>query len=129
MLLLCSFVAKAQQIDSIYVNLYTDSLKKGTYNYINVDGLLKNGRYLPLDSNTIAFSASAGKFFGNSLFIPAEFAEKKITIKVVLKKRPALFRVFEIWVKQMPDGPLKNLDDTMKEIKGKAAEKKKPQKK
>ena len=71
--------AKAQKIDSIYVNLYTDSLKKGTYNYINVDGLLSNGRYLPLDSSQISFTASAGKFSGNSLWVEPDFANEKNT--------------------------------------------------
>ena len=35
---------KAQKVDSIYFHLYTDSLKKGVYNYINVDARLQNGR-------------------------------------------------------------------------------------
>ncbi|MBA3674977.1 MAG: hypothetical protein H0W75_08510, partial [Chitinophagaceae bacterium] len=63
-----SSFAWAQRIDSIFVNLYTDSLKKGTYNYINVDGLLSNGRYVPLDSTQIIFWASVGKFSGNDLW-------------------------------------------------------------
>ncbi len=46
---------KAQNIDSIYFHLYTDSLKKEVHNYINVDGLLQNGRYLPLDTSLSAF--------------------------------------------------------------------------
>jgi len=58
-----STFAKAQKIDSIYVHLYTDSLKKGTYNYINIDGKLSNGRYLPLDTTDLVFSASDGKFY------------------------------------------------------------------
>ncbi|MEO6720710.1 MAG: hypothetical protein ABIN67_10090, partial [Ferruginibacter sp.] len=62
LLIISGSIVKAQKIDSIYVNLYTDSLKKGTYNYINVDGRLSNGSYLPLDSSQIIFKASAGKF-------------------------------------------------------------------
>jgi len=42
--LLCSLFAKAQKVENIYVNLYTDSLKKGTFNYINIDGKLSNGK-------------------------------------------------------------------------------------
>ena len=57
-----SFGAKAQKIDSIYVNLYTDSLKKGTYNYINIDGRLQNGRYIPLDSTSLSFHQFCGAF-------------------------------------------------------------------
>jgi hypothetical protein len=81
------------------VNLYTDSLKKGTFNYINVDGLLANGRYLPLDSTHLAFTASSGKFTGNTLFIPRDFKEEKVTIKVVLRQNPSLFKEFTMWIK------------------------------
>lgn len=95
--------AKAQKIDSIFVNLYTDSLKKGTYNYINVDGLLSNGRYTPLDSTDIRFTASAGKFHGNSLWIDQNFAEDKILIGVVLKANPAQHKEFVMYIKKKPD--------------------------
>ncbi|MEO6705385.1 MAG: hypothetical protein ABIN04_06000 [Ginsengibacter sp.] len=57
--------AKGQNIDSIYVHLYTDSLKKGTFNYINIDGKLSDGSYIPLDTSNIFFSSSDGKFYGN----------------------------------------------------------------
>ena len=59
-----SSVASAQKIEGIYANLYTDSLKKGTYNYINIDGKLSNGHYIPLDTSDIIFTASEGKFSG-----------------------------------------------------------------
>jgi hypothetical protein len=118
-----SFFAKAQKIDSIYVNLYTDSLKKGTYNYINVDGLLSNGRYLPLDSSQISFAASAGKFEGNSLWVEPDFAEEKITISVALKKNPSLHKEFDMYIKQKPDGPLKTVDEIIEEMKEKKKKK------
>jgi hypothetical protein len=114
LLLFISTAVKAQQIDSIYVNLYTDSLKKGTYNYINIDGRLSNGRYLPLDSNDIALTASVGKFYGNTLFIDKNISEDKVTIKAVLKKKPAVYREFVIYVKQKPDDEnLKTVDELM----------------
>ena len=96
-----SFAIKAQSIDSIYINLYTDSLKKGTYNYINIDGKLSNGRYLPLDSTFIIFTASAGKFYGNSLWIDKNFAADKVHIMATLRKNPAVNKSFDIWVKTM----------------------------
>ncbi len=102
-LLLITTAVKAQQVDSIYVNLYTDSLKKGTYNYINIDGLLSNGRYLPLDSNQIQFTASAGQFYGNSLLVSKDFAGEKITIKAVLRKNPLVFKEFTMYIKIKPD--------------------------
>jgi hypothetical protein len=106
--------AKAQKVDSIYVNLYTDSLKKGTYNYINIDGLMSNGKYLPLDSTQIIFSATAGKFYGNSLFIDKNFAADKVTIKAVLRSNPAVFKEFTIFIKIKPDNEnLKTVDELL----------------
>ena len=112
-----SISVKAQKIDSIFVNLYTDSLKKGTYNYINVDGLLDNGRYFPLDSTHLIFTASAGQFNGNSLWVEPDFKGKQISIKVVLKSNPAIVKQFEICIKQLPDGPLKTEGEVLQEIR------------
>ncbi len=103
--------ASAQKIDSIYVHLYTDSLKKGTYNYINIDGKLSNGHYLPLDSSQVIFSASDGKFFGNSLWIDPDFKKEKVSIHVVLRSNPAMKKSFVIFVKKKPDPELKTMDD------------------
>ncbi|MBS1512140.1 MAG: hypothetical protein JST86_14925 [Bacteroidetes bacterium] len=114
LLTIFSFTVKAQHVDSIYVHLYTDSLKKGTYNYINIDGLLSNGRYLPLDSSQIQFSASAGKFYGNTLFIDKNFAEEKVNIKVVLKANPALYKEFVMYIKKKADDEnLKSVEEIM----------------
>ena len=115
LLLICT-AAKAQKVDSIYVNLYTDSLKKGTYNYINVDGLLSNGKYLPLDSTHILFTASAGKFFGNTLLIDKNFTGDSVTIKTVLKKTPTIYKEFVVYIKKKPDDEnLKTVDQLLKE--------------
>lgn len=115
--ILLTFFAKAQKIDSIYVNLYTDSLKKGTYNYINIDGKLSNGSYLPLDSTHIIFSASEGKFYGNSLWIDKDFKYEKVNIKVTLREKPQLTREFTIYIKKLPDdGPLKTEEELLREM-------------
>ena len=109
-----SCTATAQKIDSIYVHLYTDSLKKGTYNYINIDGLLNNGRYLPLDSTYLIFSASAGTFIGNTLFIDRDFKEEKVVIKAVLRSNPALHKEFVMYVKKKADDEnLKTVDELL----------------
>jgi hypothetical protein len=116
-MLTCGFT-KAQKIDSIYVNLYTDSLKKGTYNYINIDGRLSNGQYLPLDNTDITFTASAGEFKGNSLWIDKDFKPEKVSIKVVLKSNPVLHKEFDIYIKQKPDDEkLKTTEEIINEIK------------
>jgi len=116
-LLFVTTAARAQKIDSIYVNLYTDSLKKGTYNYINIDGLLSNGHYLPLDTTQLIFKSSAGKFSGNNLWVAPDFSEDKITISVTLINQPEQHKEFDMYIKQKPDGPLKTVDELMSEMK------------
>lgn len=117
--LIISLSTAAQKIDSIYVNLYTDSLKRGTYNYINVDGLLSNGRYLPLDSTHLIFTASTGKFIGNSLWVAPDFKGRKILLKVVLRTNPVIIKEFEMYIKQLPDGPLKTEAEVLQGMKPK----------
>ena len=109
--------AKAQKVESIYANLYTDSLKKGTWNYINIDGQLSNGKYIPLDSTNLIFWASAGKFSGNNLWIDRDFAAEKVDIKVTMRNNPALVKEFTIYVKQAPDPALKSMDEIMNKSK------------
>ena len=98
--------AKAQKVDSIYFHLYTDSLKKGTHNYINVDGKLSNDKWKPLTEKEIKFSSSYGVFEGNELIIPANCTEEKIMIKAILKDQPAIWKEITIWIKQKPDDEL-----------------------
>jgi hypothetical protein len=126
LLLLAFKTAKAQKIDSIYINLYTDSLKKGTHNYINVDGKLSNGRFIPLDSTHIIFTATAGKFVGNNLFIDRNFTGEKITIKTVLRKNPNVFKEFTMYIKIKPDDEnLKTVEQLYNNPKPKPKRKKK----
>ena len=113
-LLAAAFVTNAQKVDSICFHLYTDSLKKGTYNYINVDGKLSNSKWLPLTAKEISFTASAGTFDGNSLFIDSNFAEEKVTVKVLLKANPAVSKEITIYIKKMADNErLKTNEEVM----------------
>ena len=98
-----SAFASAQKVDSMYVNLYTDSLKRGTYNYINIDGLLSNGTYLPLDSTHIILWASDGKFRGNELWLDKNINRESVFIKVVLRQNPRITKEFTMFVKKKPD--------------------------
>lgn len=102
-------------IDSIFVHLYTDSLKKGTYNYINIDGKLSNGHFLPLDSNEIIFSSGDAKFEGNNLWIPEDFKKEKVTITVILRSNPAQKKTFDVYIKKNPDPELKSEEEIMKD--------------
>jgi hypothetical protein len=97
------FASNAQKIDSIYFHLYTDSLKKGTHNYINVDGKLSNGNWKPLTSKEIVFTSSYGQFEGNELILPAECTVEKILVKAVLKADPNKWKEITIWIKKKPD--------------------------
>jgi len=106
----------AQKVDSIYFHLYTDSLKKGQHNYINVDGKLSNGRWQPLTSKEIQFSCTKATFSGNELIIPDDFNEEKVTVKAVLKSNPAVFIEKTIWIKKVPDGPLPTKEEILKGI-------------
>jgi hypothetical protein len=106
----------AQKVDSIYFHLYTDSLKKGQHNYINVDGKLSNGRWMPLTAKEIDFSCDLARFQGNELIIPEDFKPEKVTVKAVLKANPSIRKEITIWIKQKPDGPLPTHDDIMRNI-------------
>jgi hypothetical protein len=114
-ILLTSFLAKAQKLDSLFFNLYTDSLKKGTYNYINVDGHYSNGNYQPLTAEELTFWASAGQFDRNSLFIDSNVKDEKVTIRITLKKDPKVTRETVIYIKKY-DVPerLPTVDEVMK---------------
>jgi hypothetical protein len=106
---------KAQKLDSLFFNLYTDSLKKGTYNYINVDGHYSNGNYQPLTTEDLVFWSSAGQFDRNSLFIDSNIKDEKVTIRVSLKKDPKMKKETIIYVKKY-DVPerLPTVDEVMK---------------
>lgn len=112
MILLSSQVS-AQKVDSIYFHLYTDSLKKGQHNYINIDGKLANGKWLPLTDKHISFSCASATFSGNELIIPEDFKEKKVTVKAILKSNPSIWKEITIWIKQNPDPPLPRRQDIM----------------
>lgn len=108
------FLAKAQKIDSIYFNLYTDSLKRHVHNYINLDGKLSNGTWVPLTAKELNFTSSGGKFEGNNLILDSSFTDKKVTIKAVLKNNPSVWKEVTIYVKTLPDNEkLKTVDEVL----------------
>ena len=108
---------RAQKVDSIFFNLYTDSLKKGTYNYINVDGKYSNGKWLPLTAKEINFTSTGGKFQDNSLFIDKDFIAERVTVRAVLKADSSICKTVTIYIKKNEDsGRLKTTEEIMKEI-------------
>ena len=104
----------AQTLDSIFFNLYTDSLKKGTYNYINVEGHFSDGTYLPLSNKELKFTSTGGKFNGNSLFIDSSFTDDKVTVKAVVIRNPRLAKQIDIYIKKSADNEkLPTMDEVM----------------
>jgi hypothetical protein len=100
-LLAGAFAGRAQTVDSLFFHLYTDSLKKGVHNYINVDGKLSNGQWRPMTSKEIAFTSSYGVFDGNSLIIDSGFKGEKVTVKAVMKNNPSLWKEVTIYIKKV----------------------------
>jgi len=100
LLMMCAVGAKAQKVDSIFFNLYTDSLKKGVHNYINVDGKLSNSQFFPLTSNEVILLSSAGTWDGNSLIIDSSFTKDSVEIIAVLKERPSVKKAIIIYIKK-----------------------------
>ena len=106
--------AKAQQVDSLYFNLYTDSLKKGTYNYINVEGKLSSGRIIPLDSSQVVFTCSTGQFMGNSLWLDPDTRTDKIEVVARLRDNPRKKITVLIYIKRLEySGRVKTMDEVL----------------
>ena len=101
-----SLAVKAQKIESIYFNLYTDSLKKGVHNYINVDAKLTNGNYLPLTSKQITFWCNTGQWEGNDLIIDSSYKADSVVVKATVKDQPQLSKTITIYLKKRLDNPL-----------------------
>lgn len=112
-----ALISKAQKVDSIYFHLYTDSLKKGTHNYINVDGKTSDGKWKPLTAKEITFTSSYGTFEGNELILPDEPTVQKITVKAVLKADPNTWKEITIWIKRKPDPELPTKEEILRNTK------------
>lgn len=107
--------ASAQKVDSIYFNLYTDSLKKGSlhYNYINVDGKMSNGSWLPLDSNEVIFKASTGKMTGNVLTLDSAEKAAFVIITAALRSNPLVRKEVKIYIKKIINDELLKSEDEL----------------
>src|SRR3954447_25808326 len=118
MLLVICFVAngKAQQVESIEFHLYTDSLKKGVYNYINVDGKMSDDTWRPLNSKQIQFSCNTGSWDGNSLIIDSSYNKDSVVVTATLKTNAAMQKAITIYMKKNLTNPtLKTEEELLKE--------------
>jgi hypothetical protein len=122
--------APAQKIDSIYFHLYTDSLKKGFYNYINVDGKTADGKWFPLTADEVQFSTttkdSTLHFKNNDLFIDSAYVKQTVTVRATLKSNPKVWKEVTIYIRKRGfDEPLKTNDEVLNEYSSPAGRKKK----
>ena len=123
--ILAAGTASAQKVDSIYFHLYTDSLKKGFYNYINVDGKLNDGTWTPLDSTQILFISNGGFFKGNDLFIDSSYTGETVKVKAILKSSPKVWKETVIYIRKRGfTEPLKTNDEILNEIRNNNRKKK-----
>jgi hypothetical protein len=107
----------AQKIDSIFFHLYTDSLKKGFYNYINVDGKMSDGSWLPLDTSHIILTANTGHFLGNDLFIDSSYTSETVKVKAVLRSNPKMWKEMNIHIRKRGfDEPLLSGEELLKNM-------------
>lgn len=95
--------AQPPAYDSIAFHLYTDSLKRYVHNYINVDGRLTSGGWLPLTDRQLQFQCPQGRFEGNSLIIDSNFQGKSVDITVTDKRNKMLTLTRTVYIKQAPD--------------------------
>ena len=111
----------AQKVDSIYFHLYTDSLKKGFFNYINVDGKTADGNWIPLSSQELLFVAekdSALRFENNDLFIDSAYTKETVTVKAFLKANPKIWKEVTIYIRKRGfDEPLKSNQELLEDIR------------
>ena len=120
MLVMSFGASSAQKIDSLYFNLYTDSLKKGFYNYISVDGKFADGSWQPLDSTQVIFTSNGGFFKGNDLFIDSSYSGETVTIKAMLINNRNIWKETTIYIRKRGfDEPLKSNEEILNELQGK----------
>lgn len=123
-LVLAAGAVKAQKVDSIFFNLYTDSLKKGFYNYISVDGKLSSGEWSPLDTSQIRFISDAGFFKGNDLFIDSSYTGETVKVKAVLKANPRIWKETIIYIRKRGfNEPLKSDQEILDELQSNSKKK------
>lgn len=113
-LLFATLQSGAQKVDSIFFNLYTDSLKRGVHNYINVVGRLPDGSYRPMNSKQVNFQSNAGTWEGNDLILEPGFKDPYVFVKVSLKENPSKTDSAKIYLKTIIDtSGLKTMDEIL----------------
>jgi hypothetical protein len=124
MLVFAAGTASAQKVDSIYFHLYTDSLKKGFYNYINVDGKLSDASSSPHDSTQLLFFYNPAIFKANDLFIDSSYTAETVKVKAILKSDPRVWKETVIYIRKRGfTEKLKTSDEILDELRAKSKKK------
>jgi hypothetical protein len=122
-------LGSAQKVDSIYFHLYTDSLKKGYFNYINIDGKMTDGTWIPLSANDLILTVekdTALRFEKNDLFIDSSYTKETVTVKAVLKENPKVWKEVTIYIRKRGfDEPLKSNQEHLDDLKNERQKSKK----
>ncbi|WP_295118718.1 hypothetical protein [uncultured Chitinophaga sp.] len=85
---------------------YTDSLKRGEYFYVNVEGIYSSGRILPLDTSRIRFTVNGAELHGQDLLLDRnDTMTKEIKVEAVYRLNSDMKINCIIPVKQGPDDP------------------------
>lgn len=113
-LLFTTLKSGAQKVDSIFFNLYTDSLKRGVHNYINVVARLSDGTYRPMNNKQVNLWSNAGTWEGNDLIPEPGSKDAFIFVKVSLKEHPSKTDSTKIYLKTVIDtAGLKRMDEIL----------------
>lgn len=117
-LVISGFMASGQKIVEIKFNLYTDSLLKGFHNYINVEGRLPDGRWLPLMSDAVIFSSNAGIWEGNEILVDSSYTADSVVVTAVLRSNPKMKLEQTIFLRKRGfDIPLKTEEELLEEMR------------
>jgi hypothetical protein len=105
MLLLPMFVQaqRGEDLKRVYFNMYTDSIKTILHYYVNVEGEYHNGRFLPLDTNSVVITADNGTMVGNDWIAPRQITFEKVTFRVASKTNSRLRDEVTVWLKRAKD--------------------------
>lgn len=105
---LAAITAEAQDYnpgkpEKIYFNLYTDSIKTVVNYYVNVEGIFKGGRVLPLDANTITITADKGRMEGNEWIAPKQIDFDRVTFMAVAKENSSQRATITVYLQKWKD--------------------------
>jgi hypothetical protein len=100
---MCLHAQRSEELKRIYFNMYTDSIKTVLNYYVNVEGEFRNGKYLPLDTNTVIITADNGIMSGNEWIAPKDIRFEKVTFRVVSKGNSKLRDEVTVWLKRAKD--------------------------